>query len=214
VPDPQLGFAVTVGNPGIVGEKDVDVTLTVGRTVLSRRVDRLDAGGTATLLFRRAHWGSGVTAMVVEARAARGTRALAAFPVAFGPAYRPPSVGPHGTGLQAVKALPGNSPLSPARLNRIVSVAPAFAVRVKDTGASPETRVKVTLTVLQSPNPVVVTRTIPYIETGRQKLVVFRRLGPVVYSTRSRLRIDVRPVPGEKNLANNSATYSVVFTLG
>jgi hypothetical protein len=189
------------------------VTLTLGRTVLARRIGRLDAGRTATLLFRRAHWGSGVAAMVVEARAARGTRALAAFPVAFGPAYRPPSAGPHGTGLQAVKALPGNAPLSPGRLNRIVGVDPGFAVRVKDTGASPETRVRVTLTILQSPSPVVVTQTIPYIDTGRQKLVVFRRLGPVVYSTRSRLRVDVRPVRGEKNLANNSATYPVVFTL-
>ncbi len=201
------------------------MTVTIDRepspVVLSRTIDRLEAGQARTLLFKgpRRTGLAHVTTMVVEAEPVHGLRTLAAYPLTFGAAYRPPgravATGLHGTGLQAVKALPGNRPLSPRRVTTVVAPAgPAFSVRVKDTGDSPETRVRVTLTIRQSPSPVVVTKTIPLLRTGRQATVLFRNLGQVVYSTRVTVKVDVEPVPGEKNLANNSASYPVVFSLG
>ena len=156
--------------------------------------------------------------MVVEAEPAHGLRTLAAYPLTFGAAYRPPTsgvaAGLHGTGLQSVKALPGNRPLSPRRRTTVVAPSgPGFAVRVKNTGGSPETGVRVTLTIRQSPSPIVITKTIPRLDTGRQTTVLFRNLGQVVYSTKVTVKVDVEPVPGEKNLANNAASYPVVFSL-
>ena len=79
-----------------------------------------------------------------------------------------------------------------------------FAVTVEDTGDSQEVQVKVTLTIQQSPTPIVQTKTIDLINPGEQKTVIFRNLGQVQFATRTTVKVDVQPVPGEKNTANNS----------
>lgn len=126
-----------------------------------------------------------------------------------------PTAGLHGTGLVAVKALPKQQDLSPSEENTVTAGADlGFAVTIEDTGDSQEVQVKVTLTIQQSPSPIVQTKTIDLINPGEQKTVIFRNLGQVQFATRTTVKVDVQPVPGEKNTSNNSAEYPVIFSLG
>jgi hypothetical protein len=123
--------------------------------------------------------------------------------------------GLHGTGLVATKALPGNQDLSEDSENTVTATTDlGFAVTVEDTGDSQEVQVKVTLTIQQSPTPIVQTKTIDLINPGEQKTVIFRNLGQVQFATRTVVKVDVQPVPQEKNTANNSKQYPVIFSLG
>jgi hypothetical protein len=123
--------------------------------------------------------------------------------------------GLHGTGLVATKALPGGQELSQTTENTVTATTDlGFAVTVEDTGDSQEVQVKVTLTIQQSPSPIVQNKTIDLINPGEQKTVTFRNLGQVQFATRTTVKVDVAPVPEEKHTANNSAQYPVIFSLG
>jgi hypothetical protein len=125
------------------------------------------------------------------------------------------SGGLHGTGLVATKALPGGQELSQTTENTVTATTDlGFEVAVEDTGDSQEVQIKVTLTIQQSPSPIVQTKTIDLINPGEQKTVIFRNLGQVQFATRTTVKVDVAPVPEEKNTANNSAQYPVIFSLG
>ena len=125
------------------------------------------------------------------------------------------SGGLHGTGLVSVKALPGNQELSADTENTVTATTDlGFAVTVEDTGDSQEVQVKVTLTIQQSPSPIVQTKTIDLINPGEQKTKVFNNLGQVQFATRTTVKVDVAPVPGEARTDNNSAEYPVIFSLG
>jgi CARDB len=125
------------------------------------------------------------------------------------------SVALHGTGLVVTKALPGGQELASDTENTVTAGADlGFAVTVEDTGDSQEVQVKVTLTIQQSPSPIVQTKTIDLINPGEEKTVTFHNLGPVQFATRTTVKVDVQPVPDEKNAANNSAAYPVIFSLG
>ena len=43
--------------------------------------------------------------------------------------------------------------------------------------------------------------------------MTFDGLGEVRFATQTTLKVDVAPVPGEKNKDNNSAEYQVIFSL-
>ena len=125
------------------------------------------------------------------------------------------SGGLHGTGLISTKALPGNQELSSSTENTVTATTDLrFAVTVEDTGDSQEVQVKVTLTIQQTPSPIVQTKTIDLINPGEQKTVIFSNLGQVQFATRTTVKVDVQPVPNEKNTSNNSAQYPVIFSLG
>jgi hypothetical protein len=126
-----------------------------------------------------------------------------------------PIGGLHGTGLVLTKALPSDQELSQSDENTVTATTDlGFAVTVEDTGDSQEVQVKVTLTIQQSPSPIVQTKTIDLINPGEQKTVLFRNLGQVQFATRTTVKVDIQPVPGEKNTSNNSAEYPVIFSLG
>jgi hypothetical protein len=125
------------------------------------------------------------------------------------------SGGLHGTGLVSVKALPGNQELSAGTENTVTATTDlGFAVTVEDTGDSQEVQVKVTLTIQQTPSPIVQTKTIDLINPGEQRTVAFHNLGQVQFATRTTVKVDVQPVPEEKNTANNSLQFPVIFSLG
>ena len=71
-----------------------------------------------------------------------------------------------------------------------------------------------TLTIQQSPTPIVKKQTIEMINPGETKTVVFRDFPSVDFGEQRTLRIDVEPVPNERNTTNNSAEYPVIFSLG
>ncbi|MER3410821.1 MAG: hypothetical protein C4306_12295 [Thermoleophilia bacterium] len=123
--------------------------------------------------------------------------------------------GLHGTGIVETKALPSGTVLRTDKENIVTAGTDlGFAVTVEDTGDSQEVQVKVTLTIQQQPSPIVATQTIDVIDPGQQKTVVFRNLGEVRFATKTTVTVDVKPVPGEANTGNNSASYPVIFSLG
>ena len=81
-------------------------------------------------------------------------------------------------------------------------------------GQHAQVRVQVRLTVEQSPRPIEKQATIDLINPGERKTVVFRNLGQIVqFAQKTNVVVEVEPVPGERNTANNRATYPVIFTL-
>jgi hypothetical protein len=123
--------------------------------------------------------------------------------------------GLHGTGIESVRAIPGGTTLSESSENTIeASTDLAFEVAVANTGDNQEVRVEVTLTIQQSPTPIVKKQTIEIINPDETKKVVFRDFPSVDFGERRIMRVDVDPVPGEKNTGNNSAEYPVIFSLG
>jgi len=125
------------------------------------------------------------------------------------------ATGLHGNGIASVKVLPANTLLSESAENTIeASTDLAFAVAVTDTGDAQEVKVVVTLTIRQSPSPIVKKATIDIINPGETKTVVFRDFPSVTFGEKVTLRVDVAPVEGEKNTVNNSKEYPVFFSIG
>jgi hypothetical protein len=122
--------------------------------------------------------------------------------------------GLHGSGIAYVKALPSGQLLSTTTETTIkVTDELRFEVGVEDTGESQEVRIKVTLTIPKQPDPIVKTATIPIIDPGETKAVVFAVGALVPFGEQTSVKVDVDPVPGETNTANNTAEYPVIFTL-
>ena len=122
--------------------------------------------------------------------------------------------GLHGNGIAYVRALPSGQNLSAETETTIlVTDELAFEVGVEDTGDSQEVRIMVTLTIPKDPNPIVQTKTIPLIDPGETKAVTFRIGALVTFGETLALRVDVDPVQGETNTANNTAEYPVIFSL-
>jgi hypothetical protein len=121
--------------------------------------------------------------------------------------------GLHGTGIESVKVLPSGQELSQDTETTItVTQNLAFEVAVKDTGDAEEVQVKVDLTIQRTPKPIKKTETIPLINQGETKTVVFRDLGSPPFE-KTTVTVDVIPVPGEENTSNNTFEYPVIFTL-
>ena len=122
--------------------------------------------------------------------------------------------GVHGTNIESVKIVPGGQVLSASTENTVeASTDLAFAVAVLNSGDSQEVKIEVTLTIQQSPAPIVKKQTIEIINPDETKTVVFRDFPSVDFGERRIMRIDVDPVPGEKTTTNNSAEYPVIFSL-
>jgi hypothetical protein len=127
----------------------------------------------------------------------------------------PTAGGLHGNQLVGVLVQPGAQQLSPSEDNTVkASDRLSFQALVKNSGESQETQVQVSLTIQQSPQPIRRNQIIDLINPGETKTVVFRNLGPPSFGTRTTLKINVEPVTGESNTANNTAEYQIIFTLG
>ena len=123
--------------------------------------------------------------------------------------------GLHGTNIEAVKVVPGGQVLSASAENTVeASTDLAFAVTVANGGDSQEVKIEVTLTIQQSPTPIVKKQEIDIINPDETKTIVFRDFPSVDFGERRTMRIDVDPVPGEAKTDNNSAEYAVIFSLG
>jgi hypothetical protein len=122
--------------------------------------------------------------------------------------------GLHGTGIVSVKAVPAGTTLATTSETTLTASNDlAFAVTVQDTGDAQEVQIPVTLTIEKTPQNIVKRQTIDVINPGETKTVTFTGLGSIPIATRTTLRVDVTPVPGEKTAANNTAQYPVIFSL-
>jgi hypothetical protein len=121
--------------------------------------------------------------------------------------------GLHGTGIAYVKALPSGQLLSTTTETTILATNDlAFEVGVEGTGESQEVQIKVTLTIPAQPDPIVRTAIIPIIEPGETKAVTLKVGDLVPFAEQLALKVDVDPVAGETNTANNTAEYPVIFS--
>ena len=126
--------------------------------------------------------------------------------------------GKHGSALVSVTALPDGKRLDPngaASDNQITaSTDLAFQVVVTDSGDFQEFNIQVTLTILRSPNPIVLKKKIVVINAGETKKVTFTNINLTrLFGVPTTIKVDVAPVPGEKTTTNNSAEYKVIFSV-
>jgi hypothetical protein len=126
-----------------------------------------------------------------------------------------PAAGLHGTALVSVKALPSGQRLQPGQDNFVVATpALAFEVTIENSGENQEVGVEIVLTIEQSPQPIKKQQKIQIINPGEQKAVVFRNLGQIVqFAQKTTVKAEAKAVPGETRIDNNTASYSVTFTL-
>ena len=127
---------------------------------------------------------------------------------------KPTAGGLHGTNIVSTKALPQGTELSTsAQQTVIASTKLAFEVTIKDSGNSPELNIPVTLTIQQSPTPIVKHTKLDFINPGQEKTVTFNSIGAVQFTTPTKVKVTVAPVAGEHNTSNNTSEYPVIFSL-
>jgi hypothetical protein len=123
--------------------------------------------------------------------------------------------GLHGTNIVETKTLPGGQTLSETQTNTVVATTGlAFVITIQDSGDSQEVGIKVTLTIQKPQGAIVRTKTLDLINPGQTKSVTIGDLGQVPFAQKTNVNVDVAPVPGEHNTANNRASYPVIFSLG
>lgn len=133
--------------------------------------------------------------------------------VATGPGT---SSGTHGTNIEYVKVLPSGKILRQGETS-IISLSQnlAFEVRVHNGGDFLEQDVKVTFVIQQRNHPIRRVATISKIYNGTSDSVTFGSpFDLTVMVNVVNIKVDVAPVVGETNTANNSYTYQVRFSYG
>jgi len=127
--------------------------------------------------------------------------------------------GLHGSSLVGTKAVGGGRSVSLSTSSPTTVYDSAdlrFEATVQDSGNFQEVDIPVTLTISVA-NKRVLTRqkTITSIQAGEQQVVSFGnlQLPPDAFGHQATVAVKVGGVPGEQNLANNQASYPVLFSL-
>jgi hypothetical protein len=126
--------------------------------------------------------------------------------------------GKHGDALISVRALPQGVDLSTTTATPIkVTSALAFIVTVENSGNFQEPNVVVNLTVNAGGKPIKKQEKIQLILPAQRQTVNFNgissELPTTAYGNPVTIKVEVAPVAGEIFTTNNSATYTVLFTL-
>jgi hypothetical protein len=124
--------------------------------------------------------------------------------------------GKHGDALVSVRVTPQGVDLSSSTAPTLnVSADMAFVVTVEDSGDFQETSVPVVLTIDAGGTPIKKRQTIPLIQPAQQQSVKFSgfNLPQTAFGNKATIKVEVKKVPGEVVLTNNSATYTAFFTL-
>ena len=133
-----------------------------------------------------------------------------------GSASTPSSGGLRGTNLVSVKVQPAGTELSTsAQTTVVVRTNMSIDVTVEDSGDSQEANIPVTLRIIQSGVPTVLEarRRSRFINPGEQKTVSFTNFPAPSFQNPAQIKVEVEPVQGESNTSNNSADYSVIFSV-
>jgi hypothetical protein len=127
-----------------------------------------------------------------------------------------PTSGLHGDGITNVHVSPQGLDLSASTAATIrVSADLTFVVSVQNSGNFPEVSVPVTLKIDSGSTHITRSDRIPTIQPTETQHVSFTNfdLPPEAFANKVTITVKVGKVPGETNLSNNTATYSVFFTL-
>src|SRR5215210_332670 len=132
-----------------------------------------------------------------------------------GGSVTPNTGGLHGTNIVSVKVLPDGTELSTSEQKTVVvRTNMTFQVTVEDSGDSQEANIPVTLRIVQAGSPAIVKReTIDFINPGEQKTVNFTGFTTPSFGAPAQIKVEVKPVENESNKDNNSADYTVIFSL-
>jgi len=119
-----------------------------------------------------------------------------------------------GTNIESTEVLPAAKELSTDSNTITVTTDLAFKVTVKDSGESQETQIPVTLTIEQAGAATVTKQqVIQFINAGDTQSVTFKNLPPPKFATPATIKVEVKPVQGEKIIDNNSAEYPAIFSV-
>lgn len=122
--------------------------------------------------------------------------------------------GLHGTSLDTVTVQPSGTVLTSTGLNRAsLSNQLAFDVKLTNGGSSEEKDVGVTITI-SGAKKISVNQTIPRIAAGQSATVSIPISQQPDTKAVNAVTVAIAAVPGEKNTANNKATYQVAFSGG
>jgi hypothetical protein len=125
--------------------------------------------------------------------------------------------GKHGDGLVGVRVNPQGTDLSTSTATTVkVSADLSFLATVEDSGNFQEVDIPVTLTIdFGSGKPIKKVEHISAIQPGLRQSVNFSgfQLPTSAFGNRATVKVSVGAVSGETNLSNNSASYTVFFTL-
>jgi CARDB len=133
-----------------------------------------------------------------------------------------PVHGVHGTEMGSVVASPQTLTLQPGTPNFVKGNKDlVFVVSIKNSGKSTEVDVPVKLTLKRvsgGGTPIVQTEHIPSVAAGQTQTVRFSGLFASAqsapdYSVPYKLTVTSLKVPGEQNLTNNTASYTVEFSI-
>lgn len=123
--------------------------------------------------------------------------------------------GLHGNSIESVTVRPSGQVLAVDTETTIqASTDLAFDVAVTNSGDFQEVQVEVTLTIPKQPTSIVKKGTIDLIDPGETKSVSFANFPDPPFGETTTVKVDVKPVPGEANTANNTVEFPVVFSLG
>jgi hypothetical protein len=119
--------------------------------------------------------------------------------------------GLHGNGLGAVSL--GGVALTPGASATVqLTGDTAFDVQVANQGDSTETDVVVNVTFGQGADADKLEETLPEIAPGETKTVTIPLNGQPPTGQNVPIKVEVKPVPGEKVTDNNEADFTVIFT--
>jgi len=124
--------------------------------------------------------------------------------------------GKHGNGIISVKVMPQGDVLSTTSATTIkVSADLEFVATVEDSGDFQEVNVPVTLTITVGSATIKKRETIQLIQPAEQRTVTFKKFDvpPAAFGNPAKVTVLVTPVNGEVNTSNNTASYTVFFTL-
>ncbi|HZV72906.1 MAG TPA: hypothetical protein VFF79_04245 [Conexibacter sp.] len=122
-----------------------------------------------------------------------------------------PAPGLHGHALDSVSV--GGTTLTSSGSNRIpASPPPTFTVNFTNGGTNNETNVRVTVEIT-GPNgtPIRAQTIVPNTTAGQQATADVQLRQSPSTSGPSTIRVTIEAVPGEKSLANNTASYTALF---
>jgi hypothetical protein len=124
----------------------------------------------------------------------------------------PAAPGLHGHSLDGVSI--GNNTLAPPpAVNHATGATnPTFTVKLTNGGSNDESTVKVDITVTGGGKTLTATKTIDKTTAGQSTSVDIPLGQPVPPRVPLKVVAFVEPVAGEKNVANNKATFTVIFS--
>ena len=124
---------------------------------------------------------------------------------------RPPAPGLHGTGIDSVAV--GDQTLQPEGTpNRIPYAADTeFTVNFTNQGENDETDIKVVLRIEGGAKPIEIQKTVASVPAGTKAAATLGLDQKPPLDTPVTIRVEVRPVPGEKKKDNNTSSYDAAF---